>query len=74
MSVRRGAGAHAAPGAIALRVPFRPPFDFELLLAYLAPRAIPGVECCAGGAYRRSVRLGSTPAVLTVTPDAYAWS
>lgn len=56
-------------GLISLRLPFRPPFDFALLLDYLTPRSIPGVEHIDGISYRRTVRLGATPAVLTVTPD-----
>jgi AraC family transcriptional regulator, regulatory protein of adaptative response / DNA-3-methyladenine glycosylase II len=58
-----------AAGSITLRLPFRPPFDFALLLDYLAPRSIPGVEHIDGISYRRTVRLGATSAVLTVTPD-----
>jgi AraC family transcriptional regulator, regulatory protein of adaptative response / DNA-3-methyladenine glycosylase II len=38
---RRSAGS---PGAIELRLPRREPFDGESLLAFLAARAIPGVE------------------------------
>ena len=37
-SGRDGAGQYR------FRLPFRPPFDWEALLAFLAPRAIPGVE------------------------------
>ena len=34
----------AAPGSIALRLPFRPPMDAAGMLAFLAARAIPGAE------------------------------
>lgn len=54
---RRGAGAAPAGMALALRAPYRQPFAFDDLLAYLAPRAIPGVEEIDGGIYRRSVAL-----------------
>src|SRR4029079_4199351 len=72
--LRRGTAASSrgtpSPGSISLSISFRPPFDFALLLDYLGARAIPRVESCAGNGYHRSVRLGSTAAVLSVTPDA----
>jgi AraC family transcriptional regulator of adaptative response / DNA-3-methyladenine glycosylase II len=53
------------------RLAYRPPFDWERHLEYLAPRAIPGVEEAAGGAYRRTFRVGEQTGVLEVrrTPD-----
>jgi AraC family transcriptional regulator of adaptative response / DNA-3-methyladenine glycosylase II len=39
------------------RLPFRPPFDWDSLLGFLAPRAIPGVEEIAAGRYRRTIAL-----------------
>ncbi len=49
------------PTRLALRLARRDPFDFGALLAFLGPRAIPGVESVAGGAYRRSLRLPHGP-------------
>ncbi len=44
------------PGdAIALRLDTRPPFDWARLCAFLAARAIPGVEQVDGACYRRGV-------------------
>ena len=40
-----------------LRLPFRAPFDGGALLAWLAARAVPGVEEVDGDVYRRSLRL-----------------
>ena len=40
----RRPGAAPAHGEIALRLAFRPPYDLAHLLAFLATRAIPGVE------------------------------
>ena len=53
------------------RLAFRPPFDWERHVEYLAPRAIPGVEEAAGGVYRRTFRVGDQPGVLEVrrAPD-----
>jgi AraC family transcriptional regulator of adaptative response / DNA-3-methyladenine glycosylase II len=44
-------------GAIAVRLPYRAPLDAEGLLAFLARRAVPGVEESLDGAHRRSLSL-----------------
>jgi AraC family transcriptional regulator of adaptative response / DNA-3-methyladenine glycosylase II len=36
---------------------FRPPYDWDGVLAFLAKRAIPGVEIVQSGVYRRSISL-----------------
>ncbi len=43
--------------AIELRLACRSPMNAEAVIAYLARRAVPGVEEVAGGVYRRSLRL-----------------
>jgi AraC family transcriptional regulator of adaptative response / DNA-3-methyladenine glycosylase II len=40
------------------RLRFRPPFQWGALLAFLRPRATPGVEVVASGCYRRTIALG----------------
>jgi len=45
-------------GAVALRLPFHPPLDFESLLAFFAPRALAGIEEVRDGAWRRTLREG----------------
>lgn len=40
------------------RLRFRPPYDWPGMLAFLAPRATPGVESVELGRYRRSISLG----------------
>lgn len=57
---RRGrspAGPRDIP-SIVLSLGFRPPYDWDAMLAFLQPRLIPGVESVAGGVYRRTIRLG----------------
>lgn len=49
-----------------LRLPFRRPFHWDGMLAFLALRAVPGVEEVVDGAYRRVVALGTGAAVLQV--------
>lgn len=39
-----------------LRLPYHPPLAWDELLAYLAARAIPGVESVEGRIYRRTLR------------------
>ena len=69
---RRGADAPheagAATGTVRLRLPVRQPFDGDGLLAFLGPRAVPGIEEVDGGTYRRTLRLPHGPAVVELTP------
>lgn len=44
------------------RLNFRPPYHWQAMLDFLAPRATPGVEVVQGGCYRRSI---SVPSQLT---------
>jgi AraC family transcriptional regulator, regulatory protein of adaptative response / DNA-3-methyladenine glycosylase II len=74
----------AAPGVIELRLPCREPFDGESLVAFLADRAIPGVEevdtqagpgapaGTGGTAYRCTLALDHGPGILALTPEARA--
>jgi len=45
---------------------FRPPFDWEGLLRFFGPRAIPGVESAEGGVLRRSFAKDGEVGVLKV--------
>jgi AraC family transcriptional regulator, regulatory protein of adaptative response / DNA-3-methyladenine glycosylase II len=47
----------AADDTLHFELSFRPPFDWPALCAFLAARAIPGVESVEGGRYRRSVAI-----------------
>lgn len=86
-SVRRAgvaaAGEPAAGGAgqgtIRLRLDYRPPLDWEALLAFLGARAIPGIERVEGTRYARVVVAGGRrrgaavrAGVVEVEPDARA--
>ena len=57
---------HASADEYVFRLPYRPPYDWESLLAFLGARAIPGVEEVAGGAYRRSFALEGRHGILEV--------
>jgi len=54
-------------GEIAVRLPYRAPFDYQGLLAFLRPRAIPGVETVDGDEYRRTISVDGVHGVIRVT-------
>lgn len=54
------------------RLPYRPPLDWDGLLAWVMARAIPGVEELAGGVYRRIATLDGEPRVVEAEPDPSA--
>ena len=66
-AARSGSGT-ASPGAVCLRLPVRTPFAYEGVFGHLAAGAVPGCEEVRGGAFRRSLRLPSGNAVVTLTP------
>ena len=55
---------------LVVRLPFRAPFDGEALVAWLAARAVPGVEEVDGEVYRRSLRLPRGPGVVELAMEA----
>ncbi|HTR97965.1 MAG TPA: Ada metal-binding domain-containing protein [Candidatus Acidoferrales bacterium] len=63
-SALRRAPASRASSPLGLRVPARAPFDAAPILAFLAARAIPGVEQVEGRRYRRTSRLGGAGAIV----------
>ncbi|UVI37722.1 DNA-3-methyladenine glycosylase 2 family protein [Brevibacterium spongiae] len=64
--LRTAGGGRPGTEQLVLRLAYRPPLDFGYLLAYLAVRAVPGIETVADGAYTRSMRLAHGPGVVTV--------
>ena len=56
------------PAVIDVELAYREPMDAEGVIAYLARRAIPGVEEVVDGAYRRSVRLPGGAGILSSHP------
>ena len=69
-ALRRAAPAPAAgDGALALRLPFRPPYDWQAISGFLAARAVPGLERVEDGVYRRTFRGRGGSGVLEVAPD-----
>jgi AraC family transcriptional regulator of adaptative response / DNA-3-methyladenine glycosylase II len=56
------------PAVIDVELAYRTPMDADGVVAYLARRAIPGIEEIVDGAYRRSVRLPGGAGILELAP------
>jgi AraC family transcriptional regulator, regulatory protein of adaptative response / DNA-3-methyladenine glycosylase II len=55
-------------GALSVHLAYRPPYDWDAILSFLAARAIPGVETVAGNIYRRTIAIGGDHGVISVAP------
>jgi AraC family transcriptional regulator, regulatory protein of adaptative response / DNA-3-methyladenine glycosylase II len=56
------------PGAVAVRLGYRPPYDWNAIIAFLRARAIPGVEAVSDQRYARTIAIGGVPGILVVEP------
>ena len=71
-SRRARRGADPIAGTIELRLAHRRPADLTGVVAFLADRAVPGIEQVEGGTYRRSMVLAHGAGVAELTPvDGY---
>ena len=71
--LRRPVGASPSstrPSGLQLRLPYRRPFDWGSLIAFLRQRAIPGIEFVTENSYQRTIEMAGVPGILTVKPDA----
>ena len=69
--LRRTKGADAPDAAaVTIRLAYRPPYDWDAMLAFLAARAIPGVEAVTNNTYARTIALGALSGTLAVEPGA----
>ena len=68
-SLRRGGRSRSPDAAtVRLQLAYRPPYDWDAMLAFLAQRAVAGVETAANGRYARTIAVGGTQGFLTVEP------
>jgi AraC family transcriptional regulator, regulatory protein of adaptative response / DNA-3-methyladenine glycosylase II len=65
---RRRTDRLATDGGLTLRLPYQPPFDWHATTAFLAARAIPGVESVGSDSYRRTIVLDGDPGMLELLP------
>jgi AraC family transcriptional regulator of adaptative response / DNA-3-methyladenine glycosylase II len=54
---------------VSVRLAYRPPYDWPAMAAFLAARAIPGVEAVSERRYARTFKLGGSSGVVIVEPD-----
>jgi AraC family transcriptional regulator of adaptative response / DNA-3-methyladenine glycosylase II len=67
MELRRGLGrGETGQAGITLSLGYRPPYDWDALLGFLASRAIPGVERVAGGVYSRTIEMAGAAGSVAV--------
>jgi AraC family transcriptional regulator of adaptative response / DNA-3-methyladenine glycosylase II len=68
-ALRRKSSANTArpEAGVTLRLPYRPPYDWDSMLGYLQARAIPGVEIVENGNYRRTVEIDGFAGSVEVT-------
>ena len=60
--------ADIADGVLTLRLPYRPPLDWQALAGWLRTRALPGVAEVNGRVYRRTLRLPRGAGVVALEP------
>jgi AraC family transcriptional regulator, regulatory protein of adaptative response / DNA-3-methyladenine glycosylase II len=62
------ASAIGGEGEVTLKLPYRPPYDWETMLAFLTVRAIPGMEIVEGDSYARVIDLAGAQGSVSVRP------
>lgn len=65
----RGASVPTPTPGLLIRLPYRPPFHWAALLAFLESRAIAGVESIRCGAYRRTGQVDGVAGIIQVQHD-----
>lgn len=70
--LRRTARRRDPSDGMRLRLAFRPPYDWPSLIAFLALRAIPGVERVTPDCYARTIALDGARGAIEVRPVAGA--
>lgn len=63
-TLRRAGGSDDA--TVKLRLAYRPPYDWDAILSFLAMRAIPGVEAVSSGRYARTIGMGGASGVVII--------
>ena len=67
-SLRRKSAREPEAHALKLQLSYRPPYDWDALIGFLATRAIPGVEAAGQDRYARTIALEGALGTLAVTP------
>lgn len=74
-TLRRGGTAASSAatgptGEVAILLPYRPPYDWPAMLAFLRARAIPGVETVSRDGYARTIEIAGAHGTVAVRPTA----
>ncbi|MDR3418175.1 MAG: AlkA N-terminal domain-containing protein [Nevskia sp.] len=69
-ALRRRAAPQPDGETVTLKLAYRPPLDWDALLAFLVGRGAAGVEEADGGCYLRAVRIGGHAGWITAQPAA----
>lgn len=69
----RGRSSISESSAFRLRLPYRPPYDFEGVLDFLGVRSTPGVESVHEGRYQRTISIEGDRGTIAVenVPDKH---
>jgi AraC family transcriptional regulator of adaptative response / DNA-3-methyladenine glycosylase II len=59
--------------AVAIKLPYRPPYDWDFMISFLATRAIAGVEEVSGCRYARTIELNGASGTIWVEPGDGSW-
>lgn len=66
----RAAGSRGVTGGtVSIRLAYRPPYDWDAMLAFLEARALPGVERVVDGRYVRTIEVDGRHGVVGVGAD-----
>jgi AraC family transcriptional regulator of adaptative response / DNA-3-methyladenine glycosylase II len=55
-------------GAVAVKLGYRAPYDWDAIVSFLRTRAIPGIEVVSSDRYARTIAIGDERGVLVVEP------
>jgi len=66
--LRNGHAREMEAGVYTFRLGYRPPYDWESLIEFLAARAIPGVEFVTAREYRRNILIDGRTGSIAVRP------
>jgi AraC family transcriptional regulator, regulatory protein of adaptative response / DNA-3-methyladenine glycosylase II len=73
-ALRRLSAGNGAPrdpaAAITLKLSYAPPYDWPAMIAFLAARAIPGIEVVEPARYRRTIALDGEHGTIDIVPIA----
>ncbi|ATQ41521.1 AlkA N-terminal domain-containing protein [Caulobacter mirabilis] len=64
---RRETPRDGRPGAVTLKLRYRPPYDWDSLIGFLAARAIPLVEVVTPGRYARTISFDGSMGTVAVS-------